>query len=150
MSSPSESLDWQWQPSVWLLTGYAAVQSAALLSLWWVDIPLWALVLGVGLCTAHAGWVVPRQLALSSPAAYRGLRCTAQGWQVFSPAQGWQSIALHPDSLALPVIILLRFRLSGQRRVRSLCIARDSLSRDQHRRLRVRLKFSRHRWAAAG
>jgi toxin CptA len=68
---------------------------------------------------------------------------------VHSAAQGWQAIELHPDSLALPLIVLLRFRLAGQRRVRSACIARDSLARDQHRRLRVRLKFSRHRWVAA-
>jgi toxin CptA len=149
VSSHSEVFECQWQPSRLLLVCYVLIQGLALLSLVLVDIPLWARVLGIVFCLAHAAWVLPRHLLLSAPQAYRALRCTAEGWQVRSAAQGWQPIELHPDSLALPLIVLLRFRLAGQRRVRSLCIARDSLPRDQHRRLRVRLKFSRHRWAAA-
>jgi toxin CptA len=132
-----------------LLVVYALIQGLALLSLLLVDIPWQALALGGLFCLVHAVWVLPRHLLRVHPSAYRGLRCTADGWQVFSPAQGWQPIELHPDSLALPFVVLLRFGLSGQWRVRSLCIARDCLPRDQHRRLRVRLKFSRHRWAAA-
>ncbi|MGB4075806.1 protein YgfX [Pseudomonas sp.] len=149
MSSPSEVFECSWRPSRQLLAFYALIQGLALLSLVLVDIPLWALLLGIGFCLAHAVWVLPRHLLLSTPQAYRALRCTADGWQVESRAQGWQAIELHPDSLALPLIVLLRFRIAGQRRVHSVCIARDSLARDQHRRLRVRLKFSRHRWAAA-
>jgi toxin CptA len=149
VSSHSEAFQCQWQPSRLLLVCYVLSQGLALLSLALVAIPLWARVLGIVFCLAHAAWVLPRHLLLSAPQAYRALRCTADGWQVQSAAQGWQPIELHPDSLALPLIVLLRFRLAGQRRVRSLCVARDSLPRDQHRRLRVRLKFSRHRWAAA-
>ncbi|WP_339412181.1 protein YgfX [Pseudomonas sp. EA_35y_Pfl2_R5] len=149
MSSPNDVFDCRWQPSRQLLLCYALIQGLALLSLVLVEIPLWAHLLGIGFCLAHAAWVLPRHLLLSAPQAYRALRCTADGWQVHSVAQGWQAIELNPDSLALPLIVLLRFRLSGKRRVRSLCVARDSLARDQHRRLRVRLKFSRHRWAAA-
>lgn len=149
MSSRSDAFACQWQPSRLLLAGYALILGLALLSLAWVDIPLWAWGLGVLFCLAHAAWVVPRHLLLTQPCAYQALRCNNDGWQVYSAAQGWQAIEMHPDSLALPLIVLLRFRLAGQRRVRSLCVARDSLSRDQHRRLRVRLKFSRHRWAAA-
>lgn len=150
MSSPNDGFECQWQPSRWLLLAYALIQGLALLSLVLVVMPLWAHLLGALFCLAHALWVLPRHVLLNRPSAYRALRCNSDGWQVYSAAQGWQAIELHPDSLALPLIVLLRFRLAGQRRVRSLCIARDSLSRDQHRRLRVRLKFSRHRWAAAG
>jgi len=32
--------------------------------------------------------------------------------------------------------------------VRSICVPRDSQAADVHRRLRVRLKFSRRRWLA--
>jgi toxin CptA len=48
------------------------------------------------------------------------------------------------------MIVVLRFRLQGERRVRSLCVPRDALAPDVHRRLRVRLRFSRRRWAAPG
>lgn len=149
MSSPSEVFECQWRPSRLLLGFYALIQALALLSLALVDIALWAQVLAVVFCVAHAAWVVPQHVSLTRPSAYRALRCTAGGWQVHSEAQGWQLIELHPDSLALPLIVLLRFRLAGRRGVRSLCVARDSLAHEQHRRLRVRLKFSRHRWAAA-
>jgi toxin CptA len=131
-----------------LLAFYVLIQLLALLSLWLVDIPLWARGLGMACCLAHAGWVVPQQLLLHGPGCYSALRHVAEGWQLYSEAAGWQPIQLRPDSLALPLIVVLRFRLAGQRRVRALCIARDSLPADVHRRLRVRLKFSRRRWAA--
>ncbi|MCU1715921.1 protein YgfX [Pseudomonas sp. 5P_3.1_Bac2] len=149
MSSPSDGFECQWRPSPWLLRGYWLVISVLGSALLLIDGPLWARGLAALLALVHGCWVLPRHLRLSHPAAYRGLRCNAQGWQVFSAQQGWQAIELNPDSLALPLIVLLRFRLVGQRRLRAICIARDSLTADQHRRLRVRLKFSRHRWAVA-
>ncbi|MNV96441.1 hypothetical protein D3C71_1914520 [compost metagenome] len=93
--------------------------------------------------------MLPRHILLSAPQAFSGLRCTADGWQLWSASGGWQVIQLRPDSLALPLLVVLRFRLAGERRVRGLCIAPDAMERDMHRRLRVRLKFSRRRWAAA-
>ena len=147
MSSPSDGFECRWRPSRRLLALYLLSQTLALFSLWLVDIPLWARLLGMVAALAHAGWVVPRHLLLSHPVAYTALRHGTEGWQVANSANGWQVIQLRPDSLALPLIVVLRFRLDGQRRVRALCIARDSLPRDQHRRLRVRLKFSRRRWA---
>lgn len=78
----------------------------------------------------------------------RGLRRDEDGWQLFSDELGWHSVQLRPDSLALPLIVVLRYRLKGQWRVRSLCVPRDSQAADVHRHLRVRLKFSRRRWLA--
>ena len=52
--------------------------------------------------------------------------------------------------VALPLIVVLRYRAQGERRVRSICVPRDAQAADVHRRLRVRLKFSRRRWAAPG
>lgn len=148
MSSPSDGFECRWQPSRRLLLLYGAVQALALLCLWLVDIAPWALALGVALCLGHAAWVLPRHILLSAPQAFSGLRCTADGWQLWSASGGWQVIQLRPDSLALPLLVVLRFRLAGERRVRGLCIPHDALAHDLHRRLRVRLKFSRRRWAA--
>jgi toxin CptA len=149
VSSPSEGFECQWRPSPWLLRGYWLVLILLGSALLLIDMPLWARCSVVLLALLHGVWVLPRHLRLSHPAAYRGLRCDAQGWHVFSRKQGWQAIELERDSLALPLMVLLRFHLVDQRRTRAVCIARDSLAADQHRRLRVRLKFSRHRWAAA-
>lgn len=76
------------------------------------------------------------------------MRRDAQGWQLWSRGKGWQAMQLRRDSLALPFVVIVRFRLSGERRVRAVCIPRNALAPDQHRRLRVRLKFSRRRWLA--
>ncbi|WPC06274.1 protein YgfX [Pseudomonas benzenivorans] len=148
MSSPSEVFECRWRPSRLLLLCYGLTQALALLSLLWVELPPWGYGLAVALCLGHAAWVLPRHILLSSAQAFGALRHDADGWQLWNRARGWQAIQLRPDSLALPPIVVLRFRLANERRVRGLCIPRDALAHDIHRRLRVRLKFSRRRWAA--
>tara|TARA_R100001244_G_scaffold511_9_gene1072 strand:+ start:10057 stop:10509 length:453 start_codon:yes stop_codon:yes gene_type:complete len=149
VSNPSNGFECHWQPSRRLLVLYAAAQALALLTLVHVDLALWAFLLGVGLCLLHAVWVLPRHILLRSPQAFRALRYSTDGWQLWNAAAGWQAIQLRADSLALPLGVVLRFRLAGEWRVRAVCIPRDAMPRDMHRRLRVRLKFSRRRWAEA-
>lgn len=148
MSSPSNAFECRWHASRQLLAAYLLAQLFALGSLFFLDLPLWASLPGVLCCLLHGAWVLPRQILLTHPQAFRGLRRNAEGWQLWSRSAGWQSVQLRPDSLALPLLVVLRFRLSGERRVRALCVPRDSQAADVHRRLRVRLKFSRRRWAA--
>lgn len=131
-----------------MLAAYLLAQAFALCALFLLVIPFWVSVLGAIGCLCHAAWVLPRQILLSHPKAFCGLRRDADGWQLWNQADGWQPVQLRPDSLALPLIVVLRFRLRGEWRVRSICVPRDAQAADLHRRLRVRLKFSRRRWAA--
>ncbi|TDF81716.1 protein YgfX [Pseudomonas sp. H9] len=149
MSSPSEQFVCRWQGSTTLLAAYLASQLLALLALSLLQVPVWQQVMGMTLCLLHAGWVIPRRILLSHPCAVSGLRRDRDGWQVFSRAQGWQPVQLRPDSLALPGLIVLRYRRPGRFCSEGLTITHDALEPVQHRRLRVRLKFSRRRWAAA-
>jgi toxin CptA len=130
-----------------LLAAYLLAQAFALCALFLLVMPFWVSLLGAIGCLCHAAWVLPRQILLSHPKAFCGLRRDADGWQLWNQADGWQPVQLRPDSLALPLIVVLRFRLRGERRVRSICVPRDAQAADLHRRLRVRLKFSRRRWA---
>ena len=148
MSSPSNTFECRWHASRQLLAAYLLAQAFALGALFVLSIPLWASLLGAFVCLLHGFWVLPRQILLSHPKAMRGLRRDGDGWQLWNQADGWQAVQLRPDSLALPLIVVLRFRLRGEWRVRSICVPRDSQATDLHRRLRVRLKFSRRRWAA--
>jgi toxin CptA len=148
VSSPSSYFECRWHASRQLLAVYLLAQLFALGSLALLSIPIWASLLGVALCLAHGRWTLPRQILLTHPASFTGLRLDADGWQLWSAAHGWQAVQLRPDSLALPVIVVLRFRLRGERRVRAICVPHDSQAADVHRRLRLRLKFSRRRWAA--
>ena len=148
MSSPSNTFECRWHASRQLLAAYLLAQAFALGALVVLSIPLWASLFGALGCLLHGFWVLPRQILLSHPKAMRGLRRDGDGWQLWNQAEGWQAVQLRPDSLALPLFVVLRFRLRGEWRVRSICVPRDSRATDLHRRLRVRLKFSRRRWAA--
>nr|WP_240202549.1 hypothetical protein [Pseudomonas sp. ICBG1301] len=131
-----------------MLAAYLLAQLLALGSLLVLDLPYSSL--GALLCLAHAVWVLPRHIRLTHRSSVRGLRRDEDGWQLFSEERGWHSVQLRPDSLALPWIVVLRYRVPGEWCVRSLCVPKDSQAADVHRRLRVRLKFSRRRWLAPG
>jgi toxin CptA len=148
VSSRSDFFQCRWRASRWLLTAYLGAQCLALFSLFWLDIPPRALVLGVFVCLLHGAYMLARAIIFSSPQAFTGLRRDRDGWQLWNAEQGWRPVQLRRDSLALPLLIVLRFRLAGRGRVRSVCIPADALAPDDHRRLRLRLKFSRRRWAA--
>ncbi len=154
MSSRNDHFECRWQPSRALLTAYLGALILALIALCLLDIPLWTKALGVLLCAWHGLRVLPRSILLSDEQAFTGLRRGTDGWHLWSQRSGWQPVQLRRDSLALPQVVVLRFRLATGRPlnrlwVRSVCIPRDAMAPDVHRRLRLRLKFSRRRWAAA-
>ena len=146
MSSPSNRFECRWRASRLLLAVYVLAQLFALGSLLVLDVLYSSL--GMLLCLAHAAWVLPRHVLLTHRSSIRGLRRDEDGWQLFSDERGWHGVQLRPDSLALPLIVLLRYRVQGEWWVRSICVPKDSQATDVHRRLRVRLKFSRRRWLA--
>ena len=150
MSSRNNRFECRWQASRQLLVAYLLAQVFALGSLLLISVPGGFAVLGVALCLAHGAWTIPRHLLLNHRQAFRGLRRDPDGWWLWNRDNGWQAVQLCPDSLALPLIVVLRFRLNGERRIRSICVPRDAQAPDVHRRLRVRLRFSRRRWAAPG
>jgi toxin CptA len=133
-----------------LLAAYLLAQVLALGALYLLAVPVLITLLGVLACLAHTLWTLPRHIRLTHRSSVRGLRRNADGWQLWSAARGWHAVQLCPDSLALPLIVVLRYRLPGEWRVRSVCVPHASQAADVHRRLRVRLKFSRRRWLAPG
>ncbi|MFJ4112192.1 protein YgfX [Pseudomonas sp. NPDC089758] len=147
MSSPSEFFECRWQGSRLLLAAYLICQVLALLALWLSALPWWFSLAVSGACLAHARWVIPRRILLTHAQAVTGLRRDPEGWQLFSRAGGWQAVRLCRDSVALPGLVVLRFTRPGRWLAESQCVVGDATAADQHRRLRVRLKFSRRRWA---
>ncbi len=150
MSSRSEHFECHWRGSPRLALLYVGVCALALLSLIGRSLPWYLRLLLALACLAHAAWVLPRRILLSHPAAWTGLRRTADGWALLNARDGWQPVQLRPDSLALPLVVVLRFRRPGRRWSEGLCIPFDSLPAEAHRQLRVRLRFSRRRWAVPG
>ncbi|MFL9815292.1 hypothetical protein D7241_18765 [Stutzerimonas sp. VN223-3] len=149
MSSPSnQTFECRWQASSLLLALYVTVLLVAIVTLLALPIPFWFQSLSLLLCLLHAGWAIPSRILLSRDSSWLGLRQDQQGWSLWSRRAGWQPVQLRPDSLALPLAVVLRFKVPGEWLVRGICIPRGSMPPEQHRRLRVRLKFSRRRWAA--
>ncbi|HEY0287729.1 MAG TPA: protein YgfX [Pseudomonas sp.] len=153
MSSRSDRFECRWQASPRLLTAYLVAQLLAWIALWFLDVPVGAKVIGALLCLWHSVRYLRTSVLLKGDHAYTGLRRNADGWQLWSERFGWQAVQLQRDSIALPQIIVVRFRLVAGRWidrwwVKSVCIPSDSLAPDTHRRLRLRLKFSQRRWAA--
>lgn len=130
-----------------LLSLYLAVLMLACITLVVLPVPLWLQIILLGVCLLHAVWVVPTSILLSRRSSWRALRHAEQGWSLWSRQSGWQPVQLRPDSLALPMVVILRYRVPGDWFSHGICIPRGAMPRDQHRRLRLRLKFSRRRWA---
>ncbi|MBC3955050.1 MULTISPECIES: protein YgfX [Pseudomonas] len=153
MYSPTDRFECRWQASRLLLAAYLAAQALALFALYWLDIAALMAAVGVALCAVHAIRVLPGSILLRGATAFSGLQRDPQGWRVWSEQGGWQPVQLCKDSLALPLVVILRFRTISagrpSRQVSSCCIPFDALTPDVHRRLRVRLKFSRRRWAVS-
>jgi toxin CptA len=153
VSNRSDRFECRWQPSRSLLTAYVSALVLAIISIVLLSIPLWAQSIGILLCLLHCARYLRRSIVLDHPQAFTGLRRDASGWQLWSGQGGWQPVQLRPDSMALTRIVVLRYRLTNgswlsRLWVRSLCIPCDAMAPDAHRRLRLRLKFSRRRWAA--
>jgi len=146
MPQPLEGFECRLRPSRALLLCCLGLLALALLALFLADLPWWAQLFGVLLLGAQAAWVLPRQVLLSHKSAICALRHDARGFFLYSRQSGWQAVQLRADTLALPIAVVLRFRLPGQWFARGLCIPADALEREAHRKLRVRLKFARARF----
>lgn len=79
---------------------------------------------------------------------WRGLRHDGHGWSLDAADGSWKPVQLLPDSLVTRAFICLHVRIPGRFRREALLIPADALPAEQHRRLRVRLRFSRGRWQA--
>ncbi len=102
----------------------------------------------LALLTVHVSCQLLQIAGRQQPSQRRGIRRNENGWQIWTAQYGWQAVQLRADSMAIPVLVLLRYRYAHQWFYRTLMVGVDSLPADSHRRLRVRLKFSRQRWRA--
>ena len=85
-----------------------------------------------------------RRQSESYPGRVVQVRLTSQGRAGLMTRDGAKRVgALRTDSLVTPWLIILRFRINGRFRNENLVIARDSLTGEELRRLRVLLRFVR-------
>jgi len=109
-----------------------ALHLAALAALFLALLPAVARLAGIALLGASL-WMAWKQ-----PVAVR-LRAKADGKLECWRDSAWKPLELRPDSVALAWLIVLRWREDGRRH--SLALPPDALSGDEHRRLRVWLRW---------
>lgn len=121
------------RPSVQLRRFRFGLYGLALLALFFAQLPWPARFAGLALLVA-AILVAPRQ-----PLTAR-LRCHGDGRLDVWHGDVWQSVRVCPDSVVWPGLIVMRWRESG-RHARALVLPLDTLSPDEHRRLRLWLRW---------
>lgn len=84
----------------------------------------------------YAGWVLH---CLRHRETY-GLRWQ-DGWQLWRSQDDWQDIHVAGQSVVLPQLVVLYYRLAGDYRLRWLVLLPTELGREQHRQLRLWLRF---------
>lgn len=137
-----------WQPSRRLSCARSAALLLACAAVFLADINLWLASALLLYLSVQLFWQLYGLTQQQQPQMRSGVRRTHQGWQMWNSQQGWRAVQLRRDSMALPSLVLLGYRYAGQWWYRSAIVPSDSLTQDEHRRLRVRLKFSRQPWQA--
>jgi len=120
------------QPSRRLRAALAVLHLAAAGSLLLADLPRPLQLGGGALLAASLAWQWRRQ----RPVRLRG---RADGSLECWRGEAWRPLRLQSDSVALPALIVLRWR-EGKRR-RSLVLLPDAVSHGEHRRLRLWLRW---------
>lgn len=148
MHDQNNAFTCHWLPSLWLsvlavLMTVLAGLAVSISAIGWS----WKLSI-LSVLVAQLGCQLLQIVRRQQPSQRRGLRRNVGGWEVWTAQYGWQRVQLRADSIAIPALVLLRYRYAHQWFYRTLVVGVDSLSADNHRRLRVRLKFSRQRWLA--
>ncbi|MGE6992479.1 protein YgfX [Pseudomonas sp. NPDC047961] len=146
----SQAFECRWRASGPLLAMYLVMLLLAVIALLILPVPFWLRMFGLLLCVLHAAWAIPSRLLFCRRCSWLGLRHDQKGWSLWSQERGWEPVQLLPDSIALPLVVVLRFKQPDDWFARGLCIPRGVMTAEQHRRLRLRLKFSRRRWAVPG
>ncbi len=111
------------------------VHGLALVALWLAALPWWLAALGSG------GLLLSTWMTWHQPLPLRSLQWGQDGlWQLDMAQGGWMVARLDARGCrSLPWWVFLAFRLDDGRRL-GVTLAADSLSKDEFRRLRARLK----------
>lgn len=129
---------WYWYPDPWLMRINHVIAGVVCVAVFLSGLPWLARWVLIAVYTFYALW-----LAICTRRNTRqGLRYYADGWQLWDEeTEGWQTIQLSPHSLVLPQVIILYFRRANHWRRWALVLPAYVLDSEEHRALRVRLRF---------
>lgn len=85
--------------------------------------------------------VASSSAVLGSGRASGVLRCQGKGGVAQWQGEDWVTVEVLPETVVLPWLVVLRYRVVGRRRATTLVIARGELAADDFRRLKVWLRW---------
>ncbi len=138
MSARIDRFECRWQPSRLLPALHLLACALALAAILLAGIALLWQCAAILLLTLHLLHLWP-QLAMGG--RFAGLRCDAAGWHLLTEEGAWLAVTPQPGTLVLPQLVVLQLRGSDGRNYRQ-CVAADSLTAAQHRRLRLYLRWA--------
>jgi toxin CptA len=121
----------------------------ALVALFRSALPVSGAALGMTAVLLYCWWIWPRQVSLRHAQSITGLRFDSHGWHLLRRDGSEAGADLQPDTFVSAFLTVVRLREPGRLLPVSVILPADSASEDALRRLRLRLRFSRQRWAAA-
>lgn len=148
MSSPGDFLLLQRQPSRWLGSLVILMTLFGCMALYRSALPLVQATVGALLLWGYCLWVWPRQVSLRHAGSVTGLRFDSQGWHILRRDGSERGASLRSDTFVSALLTVVRLREPGRLLSTSVILPADAAAEDSLRRLRLRLRFSRQRWAA--
>lgn len=149
MYSQTDYLVMQRQPSLWLAVLLLSCSLLACLAVYQSGLSLLPSLLCILLVCSYGCWVWPRQISLQHPHSITGLRFDSEGWHILRRDGSEAAARLLADTYVGAMLTVVRLREQGRWRSVSIVLASDAAPEESLRRLRLRLRFSRQRWAAA-
>ena len=149
MSSQSDYLLLKRQPSRVLGGLIVLITALAITGLYRSGLPDLQAALCMTLLLLYCWWVWPRQVSLRHACSVTGLRFDSHGWHVLRRDGSEAGASLQGDTFVSAFLTVVRLREPGRWLPVSVILPVDAASEDSLRRLRLRLRFSRQRWAAA-
>lgn len=149
MSSQTDYLLLKRQPSRWLGALLLLATVLAWLALYHSSLTLLPALAAALVLLAACCWLWPRQISLRHSQSVTGLRFDSEGWHVLRRDGSENAASLSGDTFVSALLTVVRLREPGRWLTLSVVLPADAASEDALRRLRLRLRFSRQRWAAA-
>ena len=149
MSNQTDSLLLKRQPSRWLGGLIIFLTMLGCMALYRSALPLLPASLCALLWWMYCLWIWPRQVSLRHAHSVTGLRFDSQGWHVLRRDCSEMGARLLADTYVSALLTVVRRREPGRLLPVSVILPADAAAEDSLRRLRLRLRFSRQRWAAA-
>lgn len=131
------------QPSLYLAILLIAAHAAALMALYFLPLPSWALAALTVLLLSGLGFYLRRHAWLTAPSS--GVMLQLDGDRVVLTARSGDQLTgqLSGTSLVTPLLTVLNVLPQGEHFTRSVIILPDSLDPESFRQLRVLLKWGR-------